>query len=271
MGCGASRGVSAEPGPQLEGQEAKAGEPHSALKGPRLTGLVPEQVLQSLRGSVWGFGSQQVSNQPSLDPVPEVDEPASGDDTSETTSDSLGPRVTFAGHTGGTEGGQHAPAARRPEDQGHDWSDRPVLMSTIHELRAKVRGCAQGKSHLERDVYNWARVACAVQANELAWFALRTIVFTLIFLRCSCILLTSVCIAQEDWLVGCGVLQALALRMPPGPPTGSAYSFAARSRWSIVPLSHLFVRAISIKRGGSKIRTHFVLCTHATHIQETRS
>lgn len=36
--------------------------------------------------------------------------------------------------------------------------------------------------------------------------------------------------AQEKWLVECGVLQAIALRMPPGPPSGLGYGFAARSR-----------------------------------------
>jgi hypothetical protein len=36
--------------------------------------------------------------------------------------------------------------------------------------------------------------------------------------------------AQEKWLVECGVLQAIALRMPPGPPSGSGYGFAAMSR-----------------------------------------
>lgn len=40
--------------------------------------------------------------------------------------------------------------------------------------------------------------------------------------------------AQEKWLVECGVLQAIALRMPPGPPSGSGYGFAAVSRgWHV--------------------------------------
>ena len=39
---------------------------------------------------------------------------------------------------------------------------------------------------------------------------------------------------QEKWLVECGVLQAIALRMPPGPPSGSGYGFAAVSRgWHV--------------------------------------